>query len=281
MHNKRNVIVMFLLIMLSFAIITEVSAQGDAEIDGTGSDQSMISVDMPKHDDAGERFNENMQNHAEDDFQSHNEQKSFNKTPDNPGDNNRNENLYEHDMDLKPDGDRKPLDNMSGLFGPDGDRKPLDFNKSMENMTDFMFNDKPMGDLKNFTDNFIPDLRDDNFTDVPKNGELMNDVVSKLIGLNNITHDLKKDDKNSSLINKKPVGEKNDESAPQIPGDKKSSDVWSDNISKNTKNLKIVKKSGKKTKVVKKSAKKVKSSKKAKKTNKKLAKKSKKERAKL
>ena len=45
MHDRRNVIVMFLLIMLSFAIISEVSAVSDAEADGTGSNLSMKSVD--------------------------------------------------------------------------------------------------------------------------------------------------------------------------------------------------------------------------------------------
>ena len=61
------------------------------------------------------------------------------------------------------------------------------------------------------------------------------------------------------------------ESAPQVPGDKKSSDMWKDNINKTNKNPKVVKKSSKK----------VKSLKKSKKAGKNLPKKFKRERAKL
>ena len=64
MHNKKNVIVMFLLIMLSFAIISEVSAASDAEADGTGF---IESVDMANHGIDGERFDDrDMQDHDND-----------------------------------------------------------------------------------------------------------------------------------------------------------------------------------------------------------------------
>lgn len=277
MHNKRNVIVMFLLIMLSFAIITEVSAAGDAEINGTGSNPSMMSDDMTVHDISSERDDEI---HA-DDFRSHNDQNSFDKTPMNVGDNKSNENLYEHEMDepmLSPhdlnrfdefrSDDMRPLDNMSG------DARALDFNDSSKNISEFMFNDRPMGDLKNLT----PDSRNNSFNDAFKKGELMEDAVSKLIGLNNIAPNV--NDKNISPNDSKPLGDNNG-SAPLIPGDKNSSDIGSDNIAKNKKTLKAEKKSGKKSKIVKKSPKKVKSNKKPKKANRKLPKKSAKERAKL
>lgn len=255
MHNKRNVVVMFLLIMLSFAIITEVSAHGDAEIDGTKSDQSMMSVDMPKHVDAGERFNENMQNHVDaDDFQSHNEQKSFNKTPADSGDNKRNENLYEHGMDVMPNC------NATGFEKPECDGKQLDnFTRDMNPF------EMPNPDAKF---NQPKDLRDNKSSNI-QNGELMDEVVSKLIGMNNISPNFKN---NNSL----PLKNKNDmnKSAPKDFADKNSSNMHKDSIKKDSK---AVKKSKKAPKKVKKTSKKVKSKKKPKKTNKK----SNKERAKL
>lgn len=246
MNDKRNVIVMFLLIMLSFAIITEVSAASEAEINGTGPNSPVMSHDISQHDIASERYNENqMQDHFDVDyFQSHDGQKSFDKTPQCSGDNKSNEILYKHNMDLKP------VDN------------PKDLNQSPE----FMFNDNPMGNFNS------SDLSDNNFTNLSKNGELMNNVVSNLMGLNNIAPNFKKDDLNvspDSITDQKPVGEKNNESAP--------SDNGSFNIVKNAKTQKIIKKA----KLAKKSNKKVKSIKKPKKVIKKLPKKSKKERAKL
>ena len=157
MNNKRNVIVMFLFVMLSFAIISEVSAVSDAEADGTGFDPSVKSVDMTNHDFAGER--DNMQDHDndfDDEFESHNEQNSFDKAPDFNGDQSiRNENFYEHDMNdndsKKDDFDfrdmdarEKPLDNMSG-FGPE---IPENFNMTgempMDNMSGFAPGDVPV-----------------------------------------------------------------------------------------------------------------------------------------
>ena len=82
MNNKGNIIVMFLFVMLSFAIISEVSAVSDAEADGTGFDPSVKSVNMTDHDIAGERIGDDrfMQDHDidyMDDLKSHNEQNSF------------------------------------------------------------------------------------------------------------------------------------------------------------------------------------------------------------
>lgn len=298
MNDRRNVIVMFLLIILSFAIITEVSAASEAEIDGTGSNSSMMSDDILKHDLASERTDENqMQDQFDaDGFQSRDGQKSFDKTPGDPGDNNGNEILYEHNMDLKPvDGSQdlnqspefkldemKQLDNMSdGMF---------DGVKPMDNMSDGMFDDKkPFGhenvtrfmfDVKPMDNSNSSNLRNDNFTNLPINDELMNDVVSNLIGLNNVAPNFKKEDRNVSpniITNQKQIDDNNNESAPLIPDGKNLSDIGSVNINKNTKSHKEIKK----VKTVKKPAKKVKSIKKPKKVNKKTLKKSKKERAKL
>jgi hypothetical protein len=290
MNDKRNVVIMFLLIMLSFAIISEVSAVSDAEADGTGFSLSVKSVDMADHDIAGERFGDrDMQNHDDDfidDFKSHNEQNSFNQSPNHFGDDKRNEYLYEHNMDVKPDGDR-PLDNDS-MFRPDGDM-PL------ENCTGFD-GFKPMGNASQF-DSFKPDGNDimfkhdenmsfdmkdkfmqpkdlrDNKSIPVQNGELMDDVVSKLIGMNNISPKFKNNQKS-------PLNDNKNKSKPQGPGDKNSSDMPKDDIKKNPKVVKKSNKNTKKAKAAKKTSKKVKS-KKAKKTNKKLAKKSTKERAKL
>jgi len=280
MHNKKNVIVMFLLIMLSFAIISEVSAVSDAEADGTGSNLSINSVNRTNHDNAGERFDDKgMQNHDNDYvdyFKSHNGQNSFNQSSNDFGDKNRNENLYEHDRDVKPDDNHgfnesmsvmpesnRPSDNFTDMFRPE--MNGTDF-KPMENFT---------GDKNGFEmfkhDNKSMDLRNNGSFNVPdREGELMDDVVSKLIGMNNISPNFKKEDKKFPLKdNSKPMGD--NESAPQVPGDKKSSDMWKDNINKTNKNPKVVKKSSKK----------VKSLKKSKKAGKNLPKKFKRERAKL
>ena len=302
MHNKKNVVVMFLLIMLSFAIISEVSAVSDAEADGTGSDLSINSVDRTNHDNAGERFDDRgMQNHDNDyvdDFKSHNGQNSFNQSSNDFGDKNRNENLYEHDRDVKPDDDHgfnesegvmpegdRPSDNFTDMFRPDGNKTGFDMFKPDMNGTDFRPMDNFTGDKNGFEmfkhDNKSMDLRNNESFNVPdREGELMDDVVSKLIGMNNISPNFKKEDEKFPLNNNsKPM--RDNESAPQVFGDKKSSDMWKDNINKSNKDPKVVKKSSKKVKTDKKSSKKVKSLKKSKKAGKNLPKKFKRERAKL
>lgn len=115
MHNKKNITIMILLIMLSFAIISEVSAVDPADADGTGFDPAINSVNMTTHDFASESNNNGfMQGHVNDyadDFKSHNEQESFNNAPKDLGD--RNEPSYEHDMDSKFDDDKRPEFNES------------------------------------------------------------------------------------------------------------------------------------------------------------------------
>lgn len=290
MHNKKNVIVMFLLIMLSFAIISEVSAVSDAEADGTGSNLSINSVNRTNHDNAGERFDDRgMQNHDNDYvdyFKSPNGQNSFNQSSNDFGDKNRNENLYEHDRDVKPDDNHGFNESMSVM--PEGNRPSDNFTDMFRpemNGTDFRPMENFTGDKNGFEmfkhDNKSMDLRNNGSFNVPdREGELMDDVVSKLIGMNNISPNFKKEDKKFPLKdNSKPMGD--NESAPQVPGDKKSSDMWKDNINKTNKNPKVVKKSSKKVKTNKKSSKKVKSLKKSKKAGKNLPKKFKRERAKL
>lgn len=290
MHNKKNVIVMFLLIMLSFAIISEVSAVSDAEADGTGSNLSINSVNRTNHDNAGERFDDKgMQNHDNDYvdyFKSHNGQNSFNQSSNDFGDKNRNENLYEHDRDVKPDDNHGFNESMSVM--PEGNRPSDNFTDMFRpemNGTDFRPMENFTGDKNGFEmfkhDNKSMDLRNNGSFNVPdREGELMDDVVSKLIGMNNISPNFKKEDKKFPLKdNSKPMGD--NESAPQVPGDKKSSDMWKDNINKTNKNPKVVKKSSKKVKTNKKSSKKVKSLKKSKKAGKNLPKKFKRERVKL
>ena len=270
MNDRRNVIVMFLLIMLSFAIITEVSAAGEAEINGTGPHPSMMPDGIVNPDVAGERFNQNqMQDHFDaDDFQYHDGQKSCIKTPQYLGDNKCNETLYEN-MDLNKSPEFKHSDNMSNGMSdgvkPEDDMSDGMFDERKHlNVSEFEFNDKALGEFNS------SDLRNNNFTDLTKNGELMNDVVSNLIGLNNVVPNFSKNDKNVSPNNAndlKPMGDKCNESAPLITGGKNTSDIGSFNIDKNTKTQKIIKK--------------VKSIKKPKKVNKKIFKKSRKERAKL
>ena len=103
----------------------------------------------------------------------------------------------------------------------------------------------------------------------------MDDVVSKLIGMNNISPNFKNNQKS-------PLNDKtNNESAPMDHGDKNSSDLGNDVIKKKSKVVKKSDKKHKKAKNTKKTSKKVKYHKKAKKANKNLAKKSIKERAKL
>ena len=115
----------------------------------------------------------------------------------------------------------------------------------------------------------------DNKSIPPQNGDLMDDVVSKLIGMNNISPNFKNNQKS-------PLNDKNNnESAPMGHGDKNSSDLGNDVIKKKSKVVKKSDKKHKKAKTTKKTSKKVKYHKKAKKANKNLAKKSIKERAKL
>lgn len=280
MHNKMNVIVMFLLIMLSFAIISEVSAASQADADGTGFDPNI------KHDVSSERIE--VQNHV-DDFKSHNEQNSFNKSMENFQDDKRNENLYEHgDMNNQTPNDRLEEFNQEDSFGHFNQSqrdvpqdKPLNdngFNKSQVN--DMVPKDginmsehrdmKPMGDFNVSSDKFNSpnDLRNNMSFDVPHGKELMDDIISKLIGLNNISPNIKKDEKIPYKNNAS-----NNALAPQIPGEKNSSDMWTKSINKNNNLPKQLKKTNKKVKITKKS-------KGLKKVNKKLPKKFKKERAK-
>lgn len=164
MNNTRNVIVMFLFIVLSFAIISEVSATSDAGINGTGSDHPIESIDMSTNDVA--RENDNFMQDPADDLESINEQKSFDKSPRFDGDNMGNENLYEHDMDKKPNGDRP--------FEFDHDNKgPLEGNNSLGDGP----RDVPNDDENKF--NSSDNLRDDKFLAVHKNGEAKDDVMSK------------------------------------------------------------------------------------------------------
>lgn len=273
MHDKKNVIVMFLLIMLSFAIISEVSAASQAEGDGTGFDPNI------KHDVSSERIE--VQNHV-DDFKSHNEQNSFNKSMENFQDDNRNENLYNRgDMNNQAPNDRFEEFNHEDNFGNFNQSqrdvpqdKPLNddgFNKSqvndMRSMDDINMS-KPVGDFNLSSDKFNPsdDLRNNVSFDVPNGEELMNDVISKLIGLNNISPNIKKD--GDKLPNKNNDG--NNALACHIPGEKNSSDMPAKGINKNNNLPKQLKKTNKKVKITKKS----------KKVNKKLPKKFKKERAK-
>lgn len=270
---------MFLFVLLSFAIVSEVSAVSDAEADGTGFDPIVKSVAITNHDFASERENmQNQDNDFDDEFKFHNEQNSFNNAPNNNGDNNiENEHLYEHDMnDKESDKDdfdfkgtdldvmHKPLDNMSDMNPMGG---PRDFNMSDMNPVDGANSSYPP-----------KDLRDNNFPPVP-NGEGRDEVVSNLSGLNKISPDVK-DIKKDNMTDQKPM-DNPDVNHPGIYQKNKSS-VLPKNT-KNNKNIKKVSKAkNKKVKSVKKpKAKKTKSVKKPKKMKKSLKKNSKKERAKL
>lgn len=218
MNNKRNVIVMFLFVMLSFAIVSEVSAVSDAEADGTGLDFPVQSVNMNNHDVASERDNDQFVQDYDidyrDEFESHNEQNSFNRSPESGDKNIENGNFYEHKMD--------------------NDYLPL--NQSLKNESIPMLQDNKF--------NSSMDLRNNNFTAVP-NGEAMNDIIPKLDGLKNITPDIKKDEKNLSGVNMRNPKPYVDVVSDQQGPDKNKSAVLPEDI-KNMTNLdktpKIVKK---------------------------------------
>lgn len=152
MNNKRNIIVMFLFVMLSFAIISQVSAVSDAEADGTGFDPSVKSVNMNDHDIASERTDDKfMQDHDDDymdDLKSPNEQNSFNNSPQFGDKNIENRNFYEH-----------PVDNST----------PLDVPQLPDRM-----------------DNMSGELREDNFTPV-LNGEGMKNIIPNINGGGNMS----------------------------------------------------------------------------------------------
>lgn len=247
MNNKRNVILMFLFVMLSFAIISEVSAASEAEPDGTGFDPSIKSVNMTNHDFAGESDN-NMQGHDndfQDDVKFHNEQNSLDNSPELNGDKNiENEILYEQ-KDNQPD-------NLSIAHDFHDDGKDLDgMNPGDLNFTEGSIAPKDEG-FNNFNfsnnSNDIPpmDLRDNNFTAV-RNGEAMDDIMSNLIGLNNIAPNFSKNEANNSIpelpnvnVPNQPGFDVNNTPA-KLPGD----------ISKNTKKAKKLVKKSKKPKVKK------------------------------
>lgn len=138
---------MFLFIMLSFAIITNVSAISAAEVNGATSDHALGQTNIVGHDVAGERSNA-MQSHV-DDLKSHNEQKSFDKSPKNIGDkNNRNVNLYGHNGEKPSDFNvpknvsskdkniPKPMDHKNNAsLPPKKDIKNMSDMKPMDNKT--------------------------------------------------------------------------------------------------------------------------------------------------
>ena len=155
---------MFLFIMLSFAIISEVSAVSDAEISGTGHGPS-IETNIINHNITGGSGNVNfMQNHENGigDSYSHNEQKSFDQSPSVNGDRNSNENLYEHEGDFKSNGE-----------------KSLDYNKASnynQNKADeFKANDK----MDYHCDNNPMDLPRDFGADNQKAMDLPSDITNQ------------------------------------------------------------------------------------------------------
>ena len=304
---------MFLFVMLSFAIISDVSAVSDAEADGTGFDPSVKSVDMTNHDFAGER--DNMQDHDndfDDEFESHNEQNSFDKAPDFNGDQSiRNENFYEHDMNdndsKKDDFDfrdmdarEKPLDNMSG-FGPE---IPENFNMTgempMDNMSGFAPGDVPVDRPLDNMSGFAPENMPGDFNmsdarpidDINGNSSNFKFDQPKDLRDNNFTavqngeavHDIAA---NLSGLNKimpnmtgpNPDERINDANQPGFD-DKNSSAMLPADIKK-PKDIKKNSKAKNKKKAKKSKAKKAKALKKSKKMKKSLRKNSKKERAKL
>ena len=174
---------MFLFIMLSFAIISEVSAVDDAEISGTGHDPS-IKTNIRNHNIAGESNDDGfMQNHENDigDYFSHNEQKSFNQPPRMIGDKNSDENLYEYDGDVKSNGDVS-FDSNEAV------------NNNQNNANDFRQN------------NEIDAHRDDNNAmDFPRDSRVNNNHVMNLPGDFNVKNqkdiDLPSDVNNQKKMN--------------------------------------------------------------------------------
>ena len=199
MNNKKNIIVMFLLVMLSFAIISEVSAASDAEADGTGLDPSIVDTHVN-----GERMGH--------DLKSQNEQNSFNNTSEG---NVEHKKLYEHGV-----GDNYcelPLNNTSEFdvckkfdgnesfgFNKSGDIKSFEFRK----FEDVNFN-KSFDHLKNnFSDfnemdmNFTVNKFNNNHTKVVQNnGEALSDVIPDLMGLEKIAPNIKKDNSSAKKTN--------------------------------------------------------------------------------
>lgn len=180
MYINKNIIVIFLFIMLSFAIISEVSAGSDAKTYGMEFNSSAESVTMTQHD-LTDKFDNNHNLADEDKFQ--NQHGSF-------------KNYSQFDEELNGDSGDCP-DNLSIVHDCHDDDKffdgefPIDFNftdgdkvqnKHMPINFNFSIND-PVGDLSDSTSIIVP------------NAELMNNVISDLMGLNNIAPNLKKYDK--------------------------------------------------------------------------------------
>ena len=163
---------MFLFVMLSFAIISEVSASGNAEINGTGFDPSFKS-DMLNHDMNGKFIQD--RDDAVGDYNSHNEQKSFDRSSQFQGDQNRgNENLYEQNGEKS--NDKTPLEsdrgNDKGNFEDnhrfDGDkyidRQSIDV--PMDNFAGDRSMDLPRGNFSGMNGNVPMDVPRGNFSDM-------------------------------------------------------------------------------------------------------------------
>lgn len=157
-HNKKNVVLMFLIVMLSFAIVSEVSAISldDAEPDESGLD---VKIHSPDSKMPGERFIEVSHVPVEDAIDiSHS---NNNQTPLNDVYNNTdgNKNLYEHNISA------------------DENQKHFDPGVIMKvNLNDTIHFETLETDSSNTLDN--------------ETAHLANDVISKLIGMYNVSQSL-------------------------------------------------------------------------------------------
>ncbi|WP_305553488.1 hypothetical protein [Methanobrevibacter sp. V74] len=188
MSFNKNIITIFLFVMLSFAIISEVSGSSGAETDEMEFDQSVYPVnitqlDLPSESDANNHdFNKDVK------FQ--NEHDSF-------------KNSSKFDIELDGDANGHTPDNLSIVHNFNDDGKYFDGNCLIENFTNKNTTPEVFSISSNFSNEDTP-MMDGGYNDFMKapTGQLMNNIISSLLGLNNIAPNFKKYNYESKSYNK-------------------------------------------------------------------------------
>lgn len=240
--------------MLSFAIISEVSAASDAEPSGTGSNPHVIPSDHSGNTDICERNNDMSVEIPDDaeDYSGPHDDYSFNESEDDFEDEDLDDDFEDVDFD-----------------DDESDNESFDF--------DYDIHDQPLVILahdKNMTDN----LKDNKNPAAPRD-EVMGDIVDKLIGLDNIAPNIKENKSKNNINSSKPVVD--ERTQPPFDADKNNSfDPGIVSVNNTAKTLNIDKKVKPQSKKLKHTKKTKKVIKKPKKTKKIINKKSKKASAK-
>ena len=205
MHNKRNIVLLFLIIMLSFAIVSEVSAVAvdEAEPAESGLNEEYGSFHSSDPQIPSERFHEVSQGSFDDSVDAPHSDNNQNSLRPVPGGTNENMNLYEQ-MPLEqisPDAEsQKPQRDFDASdINPDEKMNdaPMDFNHdsgfknndSIDDAPELMdkMPKRPVEDIffngsdLRFNDADAPGFMDN------EDGEAFGEITSELIAMENIS----------------------------------------------------------------------------------------------